>query len=385
MTIPFHPVIGVIGGGQLGKMLIEASGNWNVRFSVLDPDAQAPAGRWADTFLRGSLTDPEKIRQLSTHCDVITYEIEHVHQAVLKELESAGFRVVPSADVLGIIQDKGLQKQFYEAHHIHSTPFRLIDRASEWKEALQHLQGEILVAKSRKGGYDGRGVELVQRSKIEQGYIPFEGPSLLETFVENATELSVMVGRRKNGETAVYPCVQMHFDPRSNLVDYLYSPAHVSESIQQEAMNLALKAVDALNSEGLFAVELFVDAQGQVYVNEIAPRPHNSGHHTIEGFYTSQYEMLLRVLLDLPLGSTRQILPAVMVNIVGPADVNGKYRLDGYEEVLAEEGVYLHLYNKEQTRPDRKIGHFTCLADTLEAAVEKAMRVKQTLKIIADT
>lgn len=384
MTKPFHPVIGVIGGGQLGKMLIEASGNWNVRFSVLDPDVQAPARRWADTFIQGSLKDPEKIKALSSHCDVITYEIEHVHQAVLKELETAGFRVVPSADVLGIIQDKGLQKQFYQSHAINSTPFQLIDHAEGWKTALNDLRGEILVAKSRRGGYDGRGVELVSRKKLEEGYIPFQEAALLEEFVENATELSVMLGRRRNGETAVYPCVQMHFDSRSNLVDYLYSPAHVSEAIQQKAMDLALKAVDALNSEGLFAVELFVDREGEVFVNEIAPRPHNSGHHTIEGFYTSQYEMLLRVLLDLPLGSTRQILPAVMVNIVGPPDVSGKYRLDGYEAVLAEEGVYLHLYNKEQTRPDRKIGHFTCLANTLEEAVNKAMRVKQTLKIVAD-
>lgn len=384
MTKPFHPVIGVIGGGQLGKMLIEASGNWNVRFSVLDPDAQAPARRWSDTFIQGSLKDPEKIKALSTQCNVITYEIEHVNQAVLKELETTGFRVVPSADVLGIIQDKGLQKQFYQSHAINSTPYKLIDHAEGWKMALNDLRGEILVAKSRKGGYDGRGVELVSRKRLEEGYIPFQEASLLEEFVENATELSVMLGRRRNGETSVYPCVQMHFDSRSNLVDYLYSPAHVSEAIQKKAMDLALKAVDALHSEGLFAVELFVDKAGEVFVNEIAPRPHNSGHHTIEGFYTSQYEMLLRVLLDLPLGSTRQILPAVMVNIVGPPDVSGKYRLEGYEAVLAEEGVYLHLYNKEQTRPDRKIGHFTCLADTLEAAVEKAMRVKQTLKIVAD-
>lgn len=383
MIKPFSKTIGLVGGGQLGKMLIESAAGWNIPFHVLDPSAQASAAPLAAHFIKGGLRDDEKIIALSKEVDVLTFEIEHISTEALRKCRDAGLEVIPSPEVLEMIQDKGFQKSFYSERGIKTTSFRLIEGDESWKEAASELKGEKLVAKSRKGGYDGKGVEIVERKRLLEGYIPFNQPSVLEEFVENAIELSVIAAVDKKGNTRAYPAVQMHFDPRSNLVDYLFSPALVSAQIEKEASELALKTVRNINQAGLYAVEMFVDAQNQVYVNEVAPRPHNSGHHTIESFYCSQYEMLVRILCDLPLGSVQQIMPSVMVNLVGPQDVKGAYQLTGVDECLSMEGVYIHVYNKQETRPDRKLGHFTCMAPTLDEAIQMSKTVQSKLQITA--
>jgi 5-(carboxyamino)imidazole ribonucleotide synthase len=385
MIKPFNKRIGVIGGGQLGKMLIESSSSWNVYFHILDPSESAPAKHGANEFIQGSLMSEEHILKLSQNIDVLTYEIEHVNVEALKTCESRGVKVLPSSDVLELIQDKGRQKRFYAENNIQTTPFVWVEQAEDWIKALDQLKGDKLVAKSRKGGYDGKGVEILSRQSLASGQRPFPGPSILEEYVEDAIELSVIAAVDQHGNTVAYPPVQMHFDPESNLVDYLYSPASVPNNIQELAKSMALKTVSKLGSPGLYAVELFVNKEQEIFVNEVAPRPHNSGHHTIEAFYCSQYEMLLRILCDLPLGSTAQNRPAVMVNLVGPENVNGRYVLDGAKECLNIEGVYIHLYNKEKSSPNRKLGHVTCVAESLEEAVKKSLFVKEHLKIKALT
>lgn len=375
--------IGIIGGGQLGKMLIEAAQPWNTFFHILENTAEAPASRIADSQLLGTLTDDLKIRELAAKSDVLTYEIEHVGIATLKDLESKGVRIVPSPRILEIIQDKGLQKQFYADHGIPTAPFRLVNAPDQWLKAAAELGVDRFAAKSRTEGYDGRGVALCTVTELEKsGHFPFTGPTLIEAFVECEKELSVIVARKKTGETCTFPTVEMEFDPIANLVEFLACPAQISASLDKKAKEIAVRCIEALDGEGIFAVELFLTKTGEVLVNEIAPRPHNSGHHTIEANYTSQYEQLNRILLDLPLGDTGSISPAVMINLLGTEGVSGAYAIEGLDEILALPGVYIHLYGKAETRPKRKMGHATILATTLAEAIEKAKFVRDTFRFI---
>lgn len=375
--------IGILGGGQLGKMLIEAGQGWNTFFHILENSDDAPASRIADKQITGSLKSPEKIRELAAGADVLTYEIEHVGVETLKELEAEGHRVVPSPRILEIIRDKGLQKQFYADNNIPTAPFRLVERPSEWIEAAKQINAERFAAKSRTEGYDGKGVALCSISELEEtGDFPFPGPTLIEAFVDCEKELSVIVARKANGEKVAFPLVEMEFDPKANLVEFLACPASVPASVADKAREIAFSCIDCLDGEGIFAVELFLDKQGNILVNEIAPRPHNSGHHTIEANYTSQYEQLNRILLDLPLGDTGLVSPAVMVNLLGSEGVSGAYAIEGLDEILALPGVYIHLYGKSESRPKRKMGHATVLAPTLAEAIEKAKFVQQKFRFI---
>jgi 5-(carboxyamino)imidazole ribonucleotide synthase len=375
--LPPDKKIGIIGGGQLGKMLIEAGQPWNLKYTILETSS-APAADIANAHIVGELSDAAKINELAKQSDVLTYEIEHINIEALLKLEQEGKRIIPSAAILEIIQDKGLQKLFFRHHNIPTTDFELVENPTEWTDKLLKLKGERIAAKLRKGGYDGKGVELVNKSEMLNFYnkIPFSGPVVLEEFVESAIELSVIVARNEKGDIRTFPTVEMQFDPVANLVEFLFSPADISPEIDEKAKRIAMETIFKMEGVGIFAVEMFLDQDNNIFVNEIAPRPHNSGHHTIEACYTSQYEQLNRILMDMPLGSTELLKPAAMINILGFEGVNGPYRMTGLDKILAIEGVYIHLYNKAQTKPKRKMGHITILGDTIEEVKKKAASVK---------
>lgn len=377
------PAIGIIGGGQLGRMFLQNSTRYGSKVVILETDADSPAGQVANHFVKGGLKDAQAIRTLAEQCDVLTYEIEHINSDVLAELEAEGKKVIPSSAILKTIQDKGLQKEFYAKNQIPTSPFRLVERPEEWAGAMKEMGGGKFAAKSRTGGYDGKGVFLTDLSTIENNpaIIPFDGPVMIEKFVECRKELAVLVAIAQDGSTAVYPSVDMAFHPVSNLVTYLYTPADISAALEQKAQDLAVKTVKAFGGAGLFAVEFFLDFEDDLWVNEIAPRPHNSAHHTIEGSYTSQFDQLYRILTGLPLGETAFRQPAVMINLTGPEEGSGSYALSNTDEVLALPGVYVHMYGKAESKPHRKLGHVTVVGNTIEETRSKADFVEATLKV----
>jgi len=380
MKQPFHPVIGIIGGGQLGKMLIESSASWNLNYNILDPDKDAPCKSYAKTFINAALTDDKAIRELAGISDILTYEIEHINVDTLLDLEKSGKTIIPSPTILKVIQDKGLQKQFYADNNLPTAPFRRVDKKSDWIDSLEFIKGDKVVAKLCKGGYDGKGVVICESSDVRNGILPFDGPCILEEFIPQTKEIAILVAS-DGTNTITWPSVEMDFDPKLNLVDYIFSPGNLDKQTEELASEIAVSAVKALNGKGVFAVEMFLTTTGQILINEIAPRPHNSGHHTIEAAVTSQYEQLNRILLNLPLGSTEFVRPAVMVNIIGPPEVNGNYKISGLDKAMNIPGFYLHLYKKDQSRPGRKMGHFTVLAESLELAIKNAMQIKDWIKI----
>ncbi|ERP31102.1 5-(carboxyamino)imidazole ribonucleotide synthase [Chitinivibrio alkaliphilus] len=373
-------IIGIISGGQLGKMLIQEASKWDMTTYVLDPDKDCPAAQIATRHIEGSNLDFDAVYRFGKEVDLLTFEIENVHMGALKKLKSEGVRIAPDPDVLELIQDKGKQKTFYTRNDIPTAPFHLYESKEQILHALD--AGHItvpFVQKLRTGGYDGRGVAVITHTKDLEKLL--DGPSVIEEKVAIEKEISLIVARNKAGETATYPLVEMEFDPQENLVDTLFCPASVTEQQGTKAREAAEKIVSLLNMEGLLAVELFIDSTGDVLVNEVAPRTHNSGHHTIESVMTSQFEQHLRAVLNLPLGSTELKRPAVMVNILGEPGFEGPVRYTGLSEALAMAGVKIHLYGKKITRPARKMGHATILATTLDEARKKAKRVQQLIKV----
>lgn len=377
------PSIGIIGGGQLGRMFLQNSYRYGNKVVILENSADSPSGQLTHHFIEGSLKDAAAIRKLADQCDVLTYEIEHINADVLLALEEEGKTIIPSPRILKIIQDKGLQKEFYVQNNIPTSPFKIVHHPSEWADAMKELGGGQFAVKSRTDGYDGKGVFLTDYDTFssQPEMAPFKDSVVVEKFVDCKKELAVIIAVGQDGEVQSYPAVEMAFDPISNLVTYLFTPAEISVSLEQRARDLAIQSVKAFGGAGLFAVELFLDQSDELYVNEIAPRPHNSGHHTIEGAYTSQFDQLFRVLTGLPLGDTTFREPAVMINLVGPAGGSGAYALGNVEQVLKMSGVYIHLYGKEISKPDRKLGHVTILGSTIEEAKKKADQVKDTLKV----
>jgi 5-(carboxyamino)imidazole ribonucleotide synthase len=382
--IPSPFTIGIIGGGQLGRMFIENALKMNVRCAVLENDEHCPAALVAHRFIKGALTDEAAIRQLAEVSDVLTYEIEHINTEALLKLEAEGKQIIPSPRVLQIIQDKGLQKTFYRNNGIPTADFRIVNNPSEWVYAAESMQAERFAAKLCKGGYDGKGVALMRTEELRNGTAtaPFDAPTMIEAFVDCAKELSVIVARDLQGNTVSFPVVEMEFDPVANLVTFLFSPAEIDHATEEQAQHIAMDAITKLNGYGLFAVEMMLDKQGQILVNEIAPRPHNSGHQTIEGNFSSQYDQLLRVLTGLPLGSTDVILPSAMINVLGGEGFSGTYKMEGIEKILALPGVYVHLYEKKESRPMRKLGHITVMADSVRDVKEKATFVRNTINIV---
>lgn len=370
--------LGVLGGGQLGRMLIQEAINFDITVSTLDPDPDASCSRISNRFVQGSFKDYDTVLAFGKSVDLLTVEIEHVNVDALETLEKEGKNVSPSSRILRLVQDKGAQKIFYRTNGIPTAEFQLVANKLE----LQEKHGSYpIVQKLRKGGYDGRGV-VVLRSETDLSKA-FDEPCVLEKMVDFEKELSVIVARNSNGACIAYPAVEMEFNPEANLVEFLFSPANISPETEQKAGMLAMKVANALELTGILAVEMFLTRNGDLLVNEIAPRPHNSGHHTIEANVTSQYEQHLRAIAGLPLGSTQLLLPSVMVNLLGEKGFEGPAVYEGMNECLAMEGVHIHLYGKKTTKPFRKMGHVTICADTLDAAFHQARKVQKTLRVIS--
>lgn len=369
--------VGILGGGQLGRMLIQSGIDFNIPFSVLDPDVNASCSTLAE-FHHGKLTDFDTVLKFGSACDVITIEIENVNTAALKELVRLGKKVFPQPEIIELIQDKRLQKQFYVDHNIATAEFLLTENA---EDVMQHEAFLPAVNKLGKEGYDGRGVQIL-RSKADLSKA-FNAPGLLEKLIEFDKEISVIVARNEQGEVKTFPAVEMVFHPVHNLVEYLFSPAILPQKILQQADDVARKIMHELNMVGLLAVEMFVTKDGKVLVNEIAPRPHNSGHQTIEANNTSQYQQHLRAILNLPLGDTTIRTPSAMVNILGEPDHTGLAKYEGFNDVIKLPGVHVHLYGKRFTKPFRKMGHVTIVDEDVERLKKKADFVKQTLKVIS--
>ena len=371
--------IGLVGGGQLGRMLVKAAKPLGCTTVVLDPVENSPAGQIATRQIVGGYHDADKIRELAADCDVLTFELENIDADTLAELEAAGHPVHPSARVLKIIQDKLTQKQFLLDNGIPTSPFEAVEQPSaEQFEAF----GYPLVQKARRGGYDGRGVSVMKSAADYERKLPV--PSLIERFIEAEKEIAVLVARNTKGEVVTYPPVEMCFRAGENVLDMLLAPADIDDQTMAAAESIAVKTVEALQGVGIFGVEMFVDRTSEVLVNEIAPRTHNSGHHTIEANITDQFEQHLRAILGLPLGSTETLSPAAMLNLLGAPGESGRPVLRGLDETLSIPGVCLHLYGKATTSPFRKMGHITVLDHDIAAAKAKAIQVRDTIEIGAE-
>jgi 5-(carboxyamino)imidazole ribonucleotide synthase len=377
----YHPdfKLGILGGGQLGRMFIQEAINFDVRVYIMDESEIAPSRELANHFTFGSITNYEDVYNFGKDKDVLTIEIENVNVAALYQLEKEGVKVFPQPRIIELVQDKGLQKQFYVENNIATAPFYLVENRNEISSYITELP---FMQKMRIGGYDGKGVTVLKdEDDIING---FDAPSVLEEFVDFEKELSVIVARNENGEVASFPVVEQEFNSEANLVEFLISPANVNSEVEDKARDIAEKIINKLEMVGLLAVELFLTKNGEVLVNEIAPRPHNSGHQTIEGNITSQYEQHLRSILNLPLGSTDLVEASVMLNLLGEKGHTGKVYYKGLEDVLKMKGVKPHIYGKAITKPFRKMGHITIVNKSLEKAKEIAEQVKATLKVIAE-
>jgi 5-(carboxyamino)imidazole ribonucleotide synthase len=377
-----HFKLGILGGGQLGRMLCLAASNWDIGTYVLDPSPDAPCASVCTRFVQGDFNDYDTVYRFGQMVDMVTIEIEHVNTAALLQLQADGVRVHPDPRALQVIRDKGEQKRFFLAHDLATSGFQLFPDREAIGDAL--ARGALrapFVQKLRTGGYDGRGVLMV-RSQTDRGEL-LEGPALVEEPVAIAKEIAVIAANNGRGDVRCFAPVEMVFHPSANLVEYLISPAQIDPQQARAATDLALRTIQAFAIQGVLAVEMFLDETGRLLINEVAPRPHNSGHHTIEGAFTSQYEQHLRGIFGLPLGSTRIKLPAVMVNLLGTEGYTGNVRYEGLGECMAMDGVKLHIYGKRKTRPFRKMGHATILDHDVEEAKRKARRIHETLRIIA--
>lgn len=374
--------LGIIAGGQLGKMVIQDASKWNITTYVLDADEHCPAGGIASHYVQGDPREFDAVYAFGKRVDVLTFEIEHVNVEALHRLKAEGVTVVPDPAILELIQDKGQQKRFYQEHAIPTAPFGLYAGRQEITAAL--AAGSLhypFVQKLRVGGYDGRGVAVVESAADHQRLL--DGASVVEERVEIDREIAVIAARNARGQVRCFPTVEMVFDREANLVEKLICPSTVGAALAAEAERLAARLIEALGMAGLLAVEFFVDRQGRILVNEVAPRPHNSGHHTIESVITSQFEQHLRAILGLPLGSTHLKMPAVMLNLLGERGHHGPVHYEGLTESMALDGVKIHVYGKRITTPRRKMGHVTVLAQSLGEALERAEKVKTTIKVKA--
>ncbi len=359
-------------------MLLQAAANYPVETFVMENDENCPAAHLCHHFTRGNIQNFDDVYNFGKGLDALTIEIEAVNEGALEKLENEGVRIYPKPSALKIIKNKILQKQFYKEHEIPSSEFIITQNKSELNQHTGFLPAAHKLA---MGGYDGRGVELLKtRDDLEKG---FDAPAVLEKLVAIKKEIAVIIAVADNGENAVYPSVDMVFDNRLNVLEYQISPADIADKVLWKVEAIALKVVKDLKSPGIFAVELFVDIDDNVFVNETAPRVHNSGHHTIEANYCSQFDMLWRIMLGYPLGSTEHILPAAIVNLLGEEGFTGEAIYKGLIEILQIENVFVHIYGKKQTKPGRKMGHITILSKEKQELIHQANRVKQTVKVLA--
>ena len=372
--------LGILGGGQLGKMLLYETRKWDVRTKVLDASAEAPARLASNEFVQGDLMDYDTVMAFGRGVDVLTIEIENVNASALEDLEASGVRVYPQPAALRVIQNKASQKLFYTDHDIPTAPFARFAYTSEITDSLANGGLALpFVWKSARFGYDGQGVRIVRSLADLEGLPNVE--CIAETLIPFVNELAVIVARNPQGEVRTYPVVEMEFHPEANQVEYVLCPARIPEAVARKAQEVALKVSENLQHVGLLAVELFRTKNDEILVNEIAPRPHNSGHFSIEGSYTNQFEMHLRAVLGLPLGQTGNKVATVMVNLVGAPGYTGPVVYEGIEQILQLPGVVPHIYGKRETRPFRKMGHVTIADASLEQARETAARVKETIQV----
>ena len=369
---------GILGGGQLGRMLLQAAANYTVETFVLENDPHCPAAHLCHNFILGDITSFDDVYAFGKKVDVLTIEIENVNIEALEKLEAEGVKVIPKPSAIKIIKNKIKQKGFYQVNEIPTSDFVV----THTKESLPHHHAFLpAVHKLSEGGYDGKGVQIIRtKDDFEKG---FDAPSVLEKMVAIDKELAMIVAIAQDGTATLYPPAEMIFDPVLNLLDYQISPAILPEKVSWKAEAIALKLVKAFNSPGLFAVELFVTKDEEVFVNETAPRVHNSGHHSIEANYSSQYDMLWRIMLNYPLGNPDAILPSAIVNILGAEGHSGEAVYTNLAEVLSMDNVFVHLYGKTQTKPGRKMGHVTIMHTDYQDLRYKANKIKHTLKVEA--
>lgn len=369
---------GILGGGQLGRMLLQAAANYPVETFVMENDAACPAAHLCHHFTKGDIKNFDDVYNFGKGLDAITIEIESVNEAALEKLEAEGVRVYPKPSALKIIKDKVLQKQFYKDNEIPTSEFVVTQNKNDLQ---QHSNFLPAAHKIGMGGYDGRGVELLKTiTDLAKG---FDAPAILEKLVTIKKEIAVIIAVNDKGENTLYPPVDMVFDTRLNVLEYQISPAELPERVLWKAEAIALKVVKDLKSPGIFAVELFVDDKDNVLVNETAPRVHNSGHHTIEANYSSQFDMLWRIMLNYPLGNTEHILPAAIVNLLGAEGFSGEAYYEGLSEILQIDNVFVHIYGKKETKPGRKMGHVTIISKEKQELIHQANRIKSLLKVVS--
>ena len=374
--------LGILGGGQLGKMLLYETRKFDIKTYVLDPSAEAPCKIACDVFQQGDLMDYNTVYNFGKEVDVLTFEIEGVNVDALEALEAEGKKVYPSAKTLRNIQDKGVQKAFYKKHQIPTSPFRIFEDKFQLTEAVTRKELHFpFVWKSCTGGYDGKGVSIIRDA---EDLIPLaEGSCIAEKLIPFKNELAVIVARNPSGKVTTYPVVEMEFHPEANQVEYVICPARIDENVAQKARKVAEAVSNAFEHVGLLAVEMFQTEADEILVNEVAPRPHNSGHYSIEASYTNQFEQHLRAILDLPLGKTDSKVGGIMVNLVGAEGHTGEVVYQNIGTILEMEGVTPHIYGKKQTRPFRKMGHVTIVNKDIAEARKIAEKVKNTIQVIS--
>ena len=374
--------LGILGGGQLGKMLLNETRKFDIYTCVMDASVEAPCKIASNEFHLGDLMDYNAVYEFGKQVDLLTIEIENVNVDALEDLEKEGIKVFPCSKTLRTIQNKATQKLFYVDHNLPTAPFSRFAYTSEIKEAIDHGSLSLpFVWKCAQFGYDGQGVKIVRSVEDLAGLPNVE--CITETLVPFKNELAVIVARNSDGKTKAYPVVEMEFHPEANQVEYVICPARISDEVAKKAKDIALKVSAAYNHVGLLAVEMFQTEQDDILINEVAPRPHNSGHHTIESSYTSQFEQHLRAVLNLPLGRTDGKVGGIMVNLVGAEGFTGNVVYQNIEAIMHMDGVTPHIYGKKQTRPFRKMGHVTIVNEDLNQARQIAEEVKNTIKVIA--
>lgn len=374
--------IGILGGGQLGKMLLYETRKYDIRTHVLDSNPQAPCKISCNKFTEGSLMDYDTVYNFGKQVDVLTFEIEAVNVEALEALEKEGKTVYPSAQTLRKIQNKGVQKEFYESNGIPTAQFKRYETKQLLTEAIVRKEHSFpFVWKSCEGGYDGKGVSVI---RDDEDLIPLpEVSCIAEEMIPFKNELAVIVVRNPKGDVKTYPVVEMEFHPEANQVEYVICPARIEITIADKARAVAKKVSESFEHVGILAVELFQTHNDEILVNEVAPRPHNSGHFSIEGSFTNQFEQHLRAILNLTLGSTKSKVGSVMVNLVGEEGYTGQVYYENIENIMSLNGVTPHIYGKRETRPFRKMGHVTIIDEDINEARRVAEKVKQKIKVIS--
>jgi len=375
--------LGILGGGQLGKMMLYNTRKFDIYTCVLDSSDEAPCKIACDEFYKGDLLDYTTVYDFGKRVDVLTFEIENVNVDALETLEREGVKVFPSSKTLRIIQNKSTQKLFYRDHNIPTADFTRFAYTSEIKEAINHGGLKLpFVWKSAQFGYDGNGVKVV---KILEDLTNLPNVECIaEDLIPFKNELAVIVARNEDGDVKTYPVVEMEFHPEANQVEYVICPARIDEKVAKKAQDVALKVSNTFKHVGLLAVEMFQTNEDNILVNEVAPRPHNSGHQTIESSYTSQFEQHIRAILNLPLGNTENKVGGIMVNLVGADGYTGNVVYKNIEDIMKLDGVTPHIYGKKETRPFRKMGHVTIVNEDINEAREIAEQVKKTIKVISE-